>query len=664
MGAILAVLLTVGCVVLLLAVDALRDGSDAVTRSETRLFTASRAQRLSVDMETAVRGYFLTGDTAFLEPARRAQRELPPVIATLRRLSAEDAVQGPRAARIDADARAFAAFIRDQTAAGPDRPRAELAAATAEGKRRLDALRAEYEGYIADERAAAARRNDQAGSEANRAAVIGAIGFVLLLVAIPLALLYLMRVVVAPVREVTRAAERRASGEHGARAPVAGAGEVGQLARSFNTMADALEVSRDELEQRGIRLGETNKQLRAALADLERSKQQAILELSTPVLQLSDGLLVLPIIGALDLERAHQIDTRLLEAVRERRARVAVIDVTGVPEIDSRVAGQLLRTVTAVRLLGARVITTGVSASWRRRSSRSTWTSPRSSPTPTSSAASSRLRRPRRATKRRELLLERLDGREQVAVLGDAREHVGRGEGERARVARLGRPRPPPSAAASRRSALARAQRVDARPSSCARRSGSSRRTPCPRAAPCASRETTSSGCGARAAARRAREGLGLVVGRGRVERHVDLHALRARRLREAPRARGASNSSRSRSATREHSTIVAGGAGVEVEGERSSGGSASAPSPATCAARGRRGWRARPASAGRRRGRSRSCGRRCGSGSARCCTQSGAVRRAVLLVEELRLDAVRVALERQRRGRAGAAAAPGAIRV
>ena len=72
-------------------------------------------------------------------------------------------------------------------------------------------------------------------------------------------------------------------------------------------------------------------------------------------------MLVLPIIGALDLERAHQIDTRLLEAVRERRAHVAVIDVTGVPEIDSRVAGQLLRTVTAVRLLGARVITTGVS---------------------------------------------------------------------------------------------------------------------------------------------------------------------------------------------------------------------------------------------------------------------------------------------------------------
>ena len=70
-----------------------------------------------------------------------------------------------------------------------------------------------------------------------------------------------------------------------------------------------------------MRLGEANRQLREAFAELERSKQQAILELSTPVLQLERGLLVLPVIGALDLERAQQLDERLLAAVREQRAR-------------------------------------------------------------------------------------------------------------------------------------------------------------------------------------------------------------------------------------------------------------------------------------------------------------------------------------------------------
>ena len=184
----------------------------------------------------------------------------------------------------------------------------------------------------------------------------------LLLAAIPLGLLYLSRAVVAPVRAVGDAARRLADGEERVRAPEAGAGEVGALARSFNSMAAALEVSRTELEQRGVRLGEANRQLRAAFAELEHSKQQAILELSTPVLQLQPGLLVLPVIGALDLERAQQLDERLLSAVREHRARVVVIDVTGVPVLESAVALRVLGTVASVRLLGARVLVTGMSA--------------------------------------------------------------------------------------------------------------------------------------------------------------------------------------------------------------------------------------------------------------------------------------------------------------
>jgi len=174
------------------------------------------------------------------------------------------------------------------------------------------------------------------------------ITFLLLLAAIPLALAYLLRVVVAPVRDVILAAEKLAGGDPAARAPEAGAGEVGALARSFNAMADALAIGRTELETRGIRLGDANRRLRDTLAQLERSKAQAILELSTPVLQLSRRRLVLPVIGAVDVEPARQIDERLLHAVREHRARVVVIDVTGVPEIDTPVAAQLQKTFVAV----------------------------------------------------------------------------------------------------------------------------------------------------------------------------------------------------------------------------------------------------------------------------------------------------------------------------
>ena len=89
-------------------------------------------------------------------------------------------------------------------------------------------------------------------------------------------------------------------------------------------------------------------------------QQEAIRELSTPVLQLREGLLILPIIGAIDTRRARQLTEQLLYAVRDNRAKVAVIDVTGVPSVDSRVANHLVQTVEAARLMGARVIVTGL----------------------------------------------------------------------------------------------------------------------------------------------------------------------------------------------------------------------------------------------------------------------------------------------------------------
>ena len=361
-GGLLGLLLAGVCVALLLAVAALRDASDDATRSATRLFNASRAQRLTVDQETALRGYLLTGRDALLEPARDGREELRATLGALRSQSAGEGVQEERARQVEAAAVAYTRYVDAEIAAGPDRPRAALVRATEAGKTRLDAVRRIYEAYIGEERRRAGRRNADAGDSATLAAVIGGAGFLLLLAAVPLALLYLSRAVVAPVRAVGEAAQRLAGGEDRVRAPEAGAGEVGALARAFNSMAAALEVSRTELEQRGVRLGEANRRLRAAFAELERSKQQAILELSTPVLQLDRGLLVLPVIGTMDLERAQQLDERLLGAVREHRARVVVIDVTGVPVLESAVAARVLRTVASVRLLGARVIVTGMSA--------------------------------------------------------------------------------------------------------------------------------------------------------------------------------------------------------------------------------------------------------------------------------------------------------------
>lgn len=93
-----------------------------------------------------------------------------------------------------------------------------------------------------------------------------------------------------------------------------------------------------------------------------RQQQEAIRELSTPVLQVRERLLILPIIGVLDSLRARQLTEQLLTAIRTNRARVVVIDITGVPAIDLTVANHLVQTVRASRLMGADVIITGLSS--------------------------------------------------------------------------------------------------------------------------------------------------------------------------------------------------------------------------------------------------------------------------------------------------------------
>jgi rsbT co-antagonist protein RsbR len=91
-------------------------------------------------------------------------------------------------------------------------------------------------------------------------------------------------------------------------------------------------------------------------------QQHAIEELSTPVLQIRDRMLLVPLVGVLDTQRARLMTEQLLHAIRAHRARVVVIDITGVPAVDSRVANHLFQTVAAARLMGARSVVTGLSA--------------------------------------------------------------------------------------------------------------------------------------------------------------------------------------------------------------------------------------------------------------------------------------------------------------
>ena len=90
-------------------------------------------------------------------------------------------------------------------------------------------------------------------------------------------------------------------------------------------------------------------------------QQEVIQELSTPVLPFREGMLLLPIIGQIDSQRARQLTEHLLASIRANRAKVIVIDITGVATVDSRVANHLVQTVDAARLMGAKVVLSGIS---------------------------------------------------------------------------------------------------------------------------------------------------------------------------------------------------------------------------------------------------------------------------------------------------------------
>jgi rsbT co-antagonist protein RsbR len=94
--------------------------------------------------------------------------------------------------------------------------------------------------------------------------------------------------------------------------------------------------------------------------EIIRVQQVTLAELSTPLIPITDQIVVMPLIGALDTRRVQQVIETLLHGIEQSRAQVAILDITGVPVVDTQVANTLIQAAQAVNLLGARVILTGI----------------------------------------------------------------------------------------------------------------------------------------------------------------------------------------------------------------------------------------------------------------------------------------------------------------
>jgi signal transduction histidine kinase len=238
--------------------------------------------KLLIDLETGQRGFVITRKESFLEPWRAARRVLPARARALAR-SADDPAQARRA---DVIAQAVTSYIRDYSvplvsAARRGERSARSVAATEEGKRRVDLLRAEIAGFRESERDLVGADQNRVGAAGRRAIVLASAGLVGSILVILLFGAYLARAIGRPVRRAAAMAGRLAGGDLAVRMTETGPAEVADLERSFNTMAGSLEKSRADLTASRARVVAAADQSRRRIErDLHDGAQQRLVSLA------------------------------------------------------------------------------------------------------------------------------------------------------------------------------------------------------------------------------------------------------------------------------------------------------------------------------------------------------------------------------------------------
>jgi signal transduction histidine kinase len=251
-SALLACLMAATFLILAMAIARLRDAAIVSGRSEAVLASSNRLERLVVDLQTGERGYLITGDRTFLTPWQVARDALPGLTAEFRRIGGEvDAAQARQADRI---ARATMSYLQDfsiplVTRAERQQPGPPSAREVMDGQRRVDALKSEFDRFVAAQHRLASEYQHRSFPVTRRtvemagAAAVGSIVLVFVFTS------YLTRALVRPVRRASIMAGDLARGELSGRMPETSIGEIGVLERAFNTMAHSLEMSHDELRR-------------------------------------------------------------------------------------------------------------------------------------------------------------------------------------------------------------------------------------------------------------------------------------------------------------------------------------------------------------------------------------------------------------------------------
>jgi signal transduction histidine kinase len=311
----LAVGLCVVFALLIVAVIGLRHRSLEAGRSQQVIATANGLQTLVIDLETGVRGFAITNQERFLEPWRTARAEYPRKMDTLLRVTQDNPQQHAAALQIRESIgtylRQFSSPLVAFMRRNPQITRGLLRAGF--GSAQLDLIRREFRGFLATEGRLGDARDDRARQTAHTAVVFGFVGLATALLFLLASGGYLQRAVARPVRAAALAARRVAGGDLSVRLETDGPGEVGLLERAFNAMADSLDRSRADLEERNRRLVESERLKTELVSNVSH-------ELRTPLAS---------ILGFSDLMLKRDIEAsdrrRYLEVIRSESARLATL---------------------------------------------------------------------------------------------------------------------------------------------------------------------------------------------------------------------------------------------------------------------------------------------------------------------------------------------------
>jgi len=260
----------------------LRDSGRVTRHSRQELGVVTSLRKLVTDIETAHRGFVVTGQERLLSPWEAARTEFPDEAAKLMRI-ADDPEQASRARRI---AQGGTAYIGQYSlplveAVRRNDDSARTLAATEDGVRRFDSVRDELDLYEITERALITARLDRADADSKKAIVAATTGFVGSILLLVVFAGYLRRTIVQPLRRAAAMAGELAGGDLTVRMPETGAGEIGALARAFNTMGSSLEVSRAELAASRARIVAASDETRRRIQrDLHDGTQQRLVSLA------------------------------------------------------------------------------------------------------------------------------------------------------------------------------------------------------------------------------------------------------------------------------------------------------------------------------------------------------------------------------------------------